>query len=678
MAPSSLPPDFVEIRDIDGDKMGKFVNVVGIVKDCRLPIPTAGKDFKCTLRIFDASTDGSGEGIDMVIFRPEAEMPEFGARDVVVLHKAKVQRYRSDAIVSLISHHTTKFSVFKAGSIPKPPNSAKPALVQGHKRDSLQPSEAVNRYVSYLLHKTDAYDVPDEAEFQEKAAASRNINTTKFRLLKDVSDGIFCDIIAEVARKPFDGGDKMTLYVSDYTENNYFFHSTWEGIQDIVSKAASDPYGYTRATQDDSGKEKDEWVGPYGKNAIQITCWEPHASLVRSDVSAGDWVRIRNLCIKYGKDDQNLEGVLRGDQRYPDKLNIEVMGNSDPENADDRLKEAMRRRRDYHREKKRQMKEQVNQLQAAQAAGQKRKQSLGADQEPEKKTRNQKKKERNRRKALGQQRAQQEQDETPGASEGGEYLELPGDLNKSITCESHPGTHISTIGSILRSSHRGFEETGQKLTLPFVCAKYRACVRVVNFHPSSLEKFACSHEATRYEGFISDEESDSEGGTSDDSMDEGDGRRVWEWRFALQLEDARHPGQRVWTVVDNFNAQCLTGLDASDLRHDRRKLEQLRSRMFLLWGNLEEAKSEAAEARKKPVAKKQSVPQLERPPLDSSDREDNGVSSSWESSVSNLPFICCIQQYGVCVTRASSPTDDTAPKQEWTRVFGLLGTKISH
>ena len=48
-------------------------------------------DWKCTLTLFDSSTDGEGEGIDMVIFRPEAEMPQFGARDVVVIHRAKVR-----------------------------------------------------------------------------------------------------------------------------------------------------------------------------------------------------------------------------------------------------------------------------------------------------------------------------------------------------------------------------------------------------------------------------------------------------------------------------------------------------------------------------------------------------------------------------------------------------------
>ncbi|KAK4452457.1 hypothetical protein QBC34DRAFT_36612 [Podospora aff. communis PSN243] len=674
MAPMKLPPDFIEIASIDETMQGKLINVAGIVKECLLPRSTYGTDLKSTLRLFDHSTDGQDEGIDMNIFRPEAEMPQIGAKDVVVAHKVKVQK--RDGMVSLLSHKSTKFSIYKADRIPKPPHSAKSALDQGHKRDSMQLTEAVSQYVSHLFHKTDTYHVADEAEFQQKAAASLNFNTGKFRLLKDVSDSLFCDVIVHVARKPFDNGDKVSLYVSDYTENSAFFHYTWEGIKDIASRATSDPYGYTRSSQDDSDQEKDKWVGPYGKQTIQVTCFGPHASFIRSDVSSGCWLRIRNLRIKLGRDGNYLEGFLHEDKKYPGKVYVEVLSTDDREKADPRLVEAVHRWRDYHREKKRQMKEAANNIQAAEAAGQKRRQSLGVDQEPEKKkTKQQKKKERRKRKVQAQQQAEETQNQTPEIHEEREDLQLP-PLNNSIACESHPGASILTIGSITASSQRDSEVGAQKLTLPFLCAKYRACVRVVDFYPTSLEKFACPRKQEQYEGFFSDAD-DSEVDTSDDSMDEDDGKRVWEWRFALQLEDARHPTQRVWAVVDNFNGQCLTGLDASDLSQDEEMLDRLRDRMFLLWGNLEEKKSEANKPRKKPVAKKTSVPQLEKPSLDSSDGEDNGSCGISESKVSNLPFMCCIQQYGVRDTRAGSPTDEAAPGQEWTRVFALFGTKIA-
>ncbi|KAK0639021.1 hypothetical protein B0T16DRAFT_235735 [Cercophora newfieldiana] len=679
MAPPSLPPGFVELSDIDGDKVqaGKLCNVIGLVQDCRLPIATSGADWKCTLQLFDCSSEGAANGKELTIFRPQAEIPQFGLSDVVVLRSVRVQ-YRNN-YHSLITHRSTIINVYTSSKIPKPPNSAKVALVPGtNKKDVLPPNDEVHHYVSYVFHEADKYNIPNEAEFQQKAAASLNVKATKFSLLKDVSDGRFCDIIARVARQPFDGIDKMTLYVSDYTENPGFFHYTADCAKDLASKATNDPYGYTKPTQDDSSK-KNEWVGPWGKRAIQVTCFEPHASFVRSDVNAGDWVQIRNLRVKFGENGQHLEGALDREERggFSGRVNINVLDTTDRETADPRLIEAVRRLLDYEKEKKQQLK----QIRDAAAAGTKRKQSLAVEEEAQKseKTKAQRKRERRQRKLQGEQQAQHGQTETPEAVEEEEEQAVPEGLNQSIICESHNHVPVSTIASILKPSYRDSEEPGQRLTLPFVCAKYRACVRVVDFHPSYLENFTCSRKQRAYEGFVSDsEDSDSQDGdTSDESMVEDDSKRIWEWRFALQLEDARKPGQRVWVLVDNSNGQCLTGLHASDLHSDRRTLERLRERMFLLWGNLEEKKSEARRPQKnRPVARKQGIPQLDKPQLDSSDREDNGTSGAVELQVSNQPFICCIQQYGVCDTRAASPVGGEPPKQEWTRVFALFQTMI--
>lgn len=112
------------------------------------------------------------------------------------------------------------------------------------------------------------------------------------------------------------------------------------------------------------------------------------------------------------------------------------------------------------------------------------------------------------------------------------------------------------------------------LTLPFACAKYRVNVRVVDFRPRKLENFARQRRSTESD-VLSDCSSDSSSG-SDDDEDPGSpvlhaGRKtktIWEWRFALQLEDAdpKSKGEkdRFWAVVDNIEAQQLTGLDACE------------------------------------------------------------------------------------------------------------------
>jgi hypothetical protein len=40
--------------------------------------------------MFDDSTDGANEGINVTIFRPEAQMPQLDAGDVVLLHSVRV------------------------------------------------------------------------------------------------------------------------------------------------------------------------------------------------------------------------------------------------------------------------------------------------------------------------------------------------------------------------------------------------------------------------------------------------------------------------------------------------------------------------------------------------------------------------------------------------------------
>lgn len=128
------------------------------------------------------------------------------------------------------------------------------------------------------------------------------------------------------------------------------------------------------------------------------------------------------------------------------------------------------------------------------------------------------------------------------------------------------------------------------LNLPFICAKYRANVRVVDFRPRRLEDFATWRKTTEFD-VLSDYSGGGGGGESDSGVaDESDGddevgpstggnldayrgQKAWEWRFALLLEgvDSRggKPGDdgdvsALWAVVDNNEAQQLLNLDACE------------------------------------------------------------------------------------------------------------------
>lgn len=68
---------------------------------------------------------------------------------------------------------------------------------------------------------------------------------------------------------------------------------------------------------------------------------------------------------------------------------------------------------------------------------------------------------------------------------------------------------------------------------------------------------------------LSDQSGDSDSESDEDgTLNRYTGRKIWEWRFSLLLEDAdpkrKGENDRFWVVVDNTEAQLLLGLDASE------------------------------------------------------------------------------------------------------------------
>ncbi|KAK1779043.1 hypothetical protein QBC45DRAFT_412564 [Copromyces sp. CBS 386.78] len=720
--PPPFPTTFTPLRailDEDGDAQpGSMVNVIGILKDCRAPVPTHGSDWKCTLTISDLSIEDEPAGVELVIFRPEVRMPEVGAGDVIVVLSAKVQRFKSNP-KSLITSKATSICVYKAAKIPVYPASALVALLppkQGESHKLLK--EEHHQYVSYLYNVIDKYDVPDEAEYQQRVTVSLNVKD-KFSLLKDVTDGKFYDLIGQVAKNPYtDEMGRVTLYLSDYTENDLFFHYTWEGVRELASRPAD---AYPEDNNPSESSSQHPWVGPYGKRTIQISCYDSHADFIReAGVGAGTWLSLRNVQVKFGRNGAHLEGFLREERNASArKVNVEILDIAAPhpsitkEKVDPRLKDAVRRWRDYSQEKKTQIKA----VKAAQEAGAKRKASIASDdvfdgQPPDKKLRA-KERRKLRRAALEKKVAEKQEKAALG-------------LNELVTCEAHPKP-VSALASILEPVMYETLVDNQpvKIPLPFTNAKYNACVRVVDFYPRKLEDFACGRKRTEFDILSDNDDDDDEDDGSDednvnstmdttDDEDQDRQSRTWEWRFALLLEDASTPSSptaataatdtnkkqkrdrdpkakaRLWAAVDNTEAQCLTGLDAVNLRRDPHTLATLRERMFTLWGNLEELKAAKARAAKqkeeaedgngrtKRHKGKTTVVQLEKlkPPLEDSDGEQQ--QDQGEEEISNKPFSCCLKQYGVRLPEDDNglPKTDDGPKGGWVRVFGMFGTKI--
>lgn len=145
----------------------------------------------------------------------------------------------------------------------------------------------------------------------------------------------------------------------------------------------------------------------------------------------------------------------------------------------------------------------------------------------------------------------------------------------------------------------------------------------------------------------------------------------WEWSFALQVEEVatqppstpsarvaeRRPPSRMWLNVSHLEAQHLFGNavdDPTDLREDATLLNQLREKLYILWGDLEEQK------RKEDAGERQA----KRAKLDGETEQDK--------QPSNLPFSCCLQEYGVL--REGGRADEVT---DWERQFMISGVTIN-
>ena len=115
---------------------------------------------------------------------------------------------------------------------------------------------------------------------------------------------------------------------------------------------------------------------------------------------------------------------------------------------------------------------------------------------------------------------------------------------------------------------------GQTYQSPFANVKYRANVRVIDYFPARIEDFSVGFRSNEFDllsDYSGEEESDAE--TSREIWHSGKGfsKDCWEWRFALQIEDAdadtSGSKSRMWLMVDNLSAQMLLNLPDDATRY---------------------------------------------------------------------------------------------------------------
>ena len=246
---------------------------------------------------------------------------------------------------------------------------------------------------AFALYKSEdrSHELLSRAANSPAAVVTASKPRDKFSLVQNIQADKFSDIIAEVVKTyPLD--DRQELYVTDYTSNNELFNYLQSADEGDREGREGDDFGYIP-------KSQKNWPGPHGKHTLLVTLWQPHSNYARENVKERDFVQLRNVRIKYGREVARLEGTLYCDQAYPDRLYISKL-KPDGVDTDERLKDLVRRRRDYWK-----------------SHGNERKGDLGTVDEQKRKAgpdRDQGKAKNKRRKKQQQQQQEQEQEDMQG------------------------------------------------------------------------------------------------------------------------------------------------------------------------------------------------------------------------------------------------------------------------
>ncbi|KAL2373083.1 telomere-binding alpha subunit central domain-containing protein [Blastomyces gilchristii SLH14081] len=661
MAPS-IPPGFDDIQTAVS-RMDRMVNVIAVVVDALPPKLSGGSSYVSTFTLKDHDLDNeSWNGLKIRYFNnDESYLPVPQHGDVVLLRQIKVRSYQG-AVIGLCSQRdSTPWIIFSKGPNPK-------AVPQVTMRPGTRDLTATEKSYAFSLIGAD-YTVatscqPVQVNQVATSVPLRPLATKpftkpftprrrpKFSLIKDASCGIFVDLVVQVVKTYPEDYQRFLLYVTDYTQNKQLFNYSSEesGPRD------GDEYGYT-------SRPRRDWPGPYGQMTLQVTLWEPHSYYARQNIKENDFVVLQNVNIKIGRMSGVMEGSLHTDRHFPEKIQVIPINDND---SDEDLKKLVKRKLEYWKR--------MRTENPGHHGNDVNKRKLADDDEQ---PRNLSKKAKKR---LAEQRKKQEakrKREEDQLEITTSFQAKRDQLNDYIRA-NNPSVPCRSISDILfNESHTNISPDGIKYRLPFQNLRYKASVRIVDFFPPKLEDFSVQYDVER--AMLSDTEG-SVSGTDDDNNETGS-RKRWEWRFCLLVEDAgpgthynrSGPRERMKLYVGNNDAVFLLRLDAVNLRKNPAVLFDLREKLFILWGDLEERKRAS-------MAAAQSSNSSSDNNAGSND-DPNPDPNNQIITASTKPFVCCIKEFGVKRSRASDEgTSDNDDSDEcglgWERRFCMFGTTI--
>lgn len=593
-----------------------------------------------TFKLLDlklADSGGSREGFTCRFFdQDEGKLPKVkGLGDAVILRQIKVMMYSGERIG--LSNYNTKSIVVHSASMPTPAFSIgfqDKNRVEGHGTPQALQEFGLReqQYIIGLRNSAGMVSILDDrrarmsipiptgpasmaappAALQQRPKHNQEVVTSaqpptkrlkisgsfgrKFKLVEELQPQMYADICGVVVKK-FPAQWGCDLYITDYTSNDQMRYYP-RPEEETSTERDGDTFGY-------SGPPKREWPGPYEWLVLKVNLKYPHASYANEYLNEGDYALLRNVICKMSREGvPRLEADLWPESDAPAKLKImRLTDRSLPE-----IQKLQQRKEKYWALRNEALRQGDNETTGSKVKGK----------DGRKKLKKQEKKAA--RLALKAQEAE---------------ASAKKDMNLNVRC-THDTIPISKVVDILdpqNINHINYAPDGREYVLPFINVKYRTKVRVVDFEPKNLEDFAVRPSAD-YD--------------SDDSRDDTDwairASPSYEWHFSLLLEDAsmsklsnEKGNNRIWVQVHHEDAQFLLGKlsDPEDLKSNHQLLSDLREKLFLLWGNLEESGGEG---------------------------------------LSNFPFECIIMEYGI-------PLEDDDPLQEstlegWKRMYAMTGASI--
>ncbi|KKY27720.1 putative telomere-binding alpha subunit central domain-containing protein [Phaeomoniella chlamydospora] len=694
----SKPKDFKTVNEAK-EKPNTLVHIAGVVTDFLEPTTSRGTDLVCTFTIKDASCDSIGLGLRIRYFRKNRPdlPPILGLGDVLILWSLKINAFAGEVIG--ISSFSTRWAIFHTASIGRHLESPESALdyepspglqwkgsdqelryvvslyrqvhlcevdlSQGQSSSAVTIMAAPNR--KPLTHHTpDSKSQPPhkgssgQAESQTfKSNATGPVRRRKFSSIQDlnISDTeklVFADLCGEV-RKTYDEYERINVYITDYTANKLLFNYTsGHEEEDTDFDRDGDPYGY-------AASKVSKWQGPWGRMTLAVTCYDNNAQWAKSNLKVGDYIFLSNVRITMGRNGILLEGKLRDDPRYPDKILVRKMSPGDKE---DELQSLLRRKLDYTKR----YKQLYGHVKPETEKAPKRSPPLEGnieDARPVKKSLRERKREQKAKKKAEAKLKQPQQNKNT--------------INSNIRCNKIDGLSHVSLSDILNSPSLIFTTAkANTLTLPFQNVCYKTKLRVIDYFPPSLQDFSAPYRETDYDDLSSISVSTSASYSDEDSdIKETDllsdphapisSTIKWEWRFCLLVEDPFLPppndskSNQMLLHVSGSEAEYLLREDACDLKRNPDILARIREKLFHLWGDLEETKEAAAAAATK--ARKQI---------------DNENIPQEQIKPSGMPFECYIKEFGIPKQGPSSSSQrNKSGIPEYQRMFQLWGVSIN-